>query len=81
MTTINHEVNEMIALEEDIHRALSTLEAFIGMFMGGRCEGKYDPASNLRQDLHDGEGCVVCDAWATFDHLKRQTDSAKELGI
>ena len=62
-------------------RALSTVEAFIEEFMGGRCEGKYDPASNLRQDLRDGEGCVVCDAWATLDHLKRQSESAKELGI
>ena len=62
-------------------RALSTVEAFIEEFMGGRCEGKYDPASNLRQDLHDGEGCVVCDAWATLDYLKRQSESAKELGL
>ena len=62
-------------------RALSTVEAFIEEFMGGRCEGKYDPASNLRQDLHAGEGCVACDAWATLDHLKRQSESAKELGI
>ena len=63
-----------------IDSALSTVEAFIEEWTGARCEGgEYDPASTLRDDLHDGEGCLVCDAWATLDHLKRQSDSAKEL--
>jgi len=38
MTTINHEVNEMIALEEDIYNVIVDLKGMLEHYVSGRAD-------------------------------------------
>ncbi len=62
-------------------KSLKRLTQFTTMWYGHRCDhDSYDPDSSIRKDVKDAEICVVCEAWAVIDDIRRSIESAGEDG-
>jgi len=62
-------------------KSLKRLTQFTTMWYGHRCDhDSYDPVSSIRKDVKDAEICVVCEAWAVIDDIRRSIESAGEDG-
>jgi len=64
-----------------MEKSLKRLTQFTTMWYGHRCDhDSYDPDSSIRKDVKDAEICVVCEAWAVIDDIRRSIESAGEDG-
>ncbi len=62
-------------------KSLKRITEFTTMWYGHRCDHtKYDYDSSLRKDVEDAEECVVCEAWAVVDDIRRSIESAEGDG-